>query len=36
MELKFKIEKQSIRCTNAVSIVEDSVNFVTASFIFDE
>lgn len=36
MLLKFKIEKQLIRCTNCNTIVSDSVNFISASFSFDE
>lgn len=36
MLLKFKIEKQVIRCTNCNTIVSDSVNFISASFSFDE
>lgn len=36
MLIKFKIEKQTIRATNYNMVVSDSVNFVSASFDFDD
>lgn len=36
MQIKFKIEQQTIRATNYNMIVSDSVNFVSAKFKFDD
>ena len=36
MERNFKITNQSLKCTDQIKLVVDSINFVTAVFNFDE
>jgi len=35
MVYEFKTTNQNIACTNATSIISDSINFVEAKFVFD-